>query len=305
MSYEQLTPQVQALADINIAGNVIPSHWYKHITFANGKPYAIAVILLSDIVYWYRPTIEMDEATGQIKSIKKKFKADFLQRQTKAFSEQFGFSEKQIRDALKYLEDNKYIKRHFRDVDLGIDAGKASNRQFIELIPEKVIELQKVHTYGRRSQYPETSTSRGSNADVTYTDTTPESSSEKDLSVTDKSVSKISFISKEKKQTTLTDTDVYFRISKERFECLTSEVNYAMEALSKTTSIVYDWWAFIKGTIEKYRNKKKSENICNNNQKKRSYGKTYKENSLEKDIKEPQKQEYKCLQDVLNSLQSG
>ena len=43
------------------AGSYIPNTWYKTIHFDNGKPYTIACIILSDIVYWYKPQVICDE----------------------------------------------------------------------------------------------------------------------------------------------------------------------------------------------------------------------------------------------------
>jgi hypothetical protein len=78
--YDKLTPAVKAMAKINISGDIIPKIWYKKLKYPSGKPYLIAIIILSDIVYWYRPTEIRDENTGSIIGYKKKFKADKLQR---------------------------------------------------------------------------------------------------------------------------------------------------------------------------------------------------------------------------------
>ena len=47
---------VDAMGSINISGNIIPSVWYRTITKENGKPYLLAIVILADIVYWYRPS---------------------------------------------------------------------------------------------------------------------------------------------------------------------------------------------------------------------------------------------------------
>ena len=46
---------VDAMGRIEISGNIIPQKWYRVILRDNGKPDLLAIILLSDIVYWYRP----------------------------------------------------------------------------------------------------------------------------------------------------------------------------------------------------------------------------------------------------------
>ena len=54
----QSTPIVDSIGQMNFEGNITPLEWYKHIKFANGKADTIAITILSDIVYWYRPTFE-------------------------------------------------------------------------------------------------------------------------------------------------------------------------------------------------------------------------------------------------------
>ena len=43
---------VDAMGSTNISGNIIPAIWYKTITKENGKPYPLAIVILTDIVYW-------------------------------------------------------------------------------------------------------------------------------------------------------------------------------------------------------------------------------------------------------------
>jgi hypothetical protein len=61
------TAEVKAIGEINFRGNTIPHYWYNHLTFKNGKPNLNAIVILSEIVYWYRPTSNKDEKTGQFK----------------------------------------------------------------------------------------------------------------------------------------------------------------------------------------------------------------------------------------------
>ena len=55
---------VDALAEMSISGNVTPVNWYKTILRENGKPYLLAICVLSEIVYWYRPVEVRDEHSG-------------------------------------------------------------------------------------------------------------------------------------------------------------------------------------------------------------------------------------------------
>lgn len=131
---QQLNSTVAAVAQMNFTGNVIPQAWFKTITRDNGKPNLSAIVILSDIVYWYRPTEQRDEQTGQTVGYTKKFKADMLQRSYSQLAEQFGISKREATNAVAELEKIGVIKRHLRTID--VNGMKMSNVLFIELIPE-------------------------------------------------------------------------------------------------------------------------------------------------------------------------
>ena len=60
---------VDAMGSLNITGNIIPTIWYRTILRENGKPYLLAIAILADIVYWYRPVEVRDPATMLQKSL--------------------------------------------------------------------------------------------------------------------------------------------------------------------------------------------------------------------------------------------
>ena len=130
---------VDQVGNTHFEGNIIPANWYQIFKMSSGKPDLNAVSLLSEIVYWHRPTIVRDEDSGQIISVKKKFKADLLQRSYQSFSDQFGFSKQQVKDALDRLEGFGVIKRHFRTVNANNQ--KYNNVLFIELITPVLFEM--------------------------------------------------------------------------------------------------------------------------------------------------------------------
>lgn len=95
---------VDQSSQLNISGNIIPQTWYKSIVRENGKPYLTAIVILADIVYWYKPTEIRDEGSGQLVALKKKFKADLLQRSYQQISDEFGISKKEATNAIIFLE---------------------------------------------------------------------------------------------------------------------------------------------------------------------------------------------------------
>lgn len=107
---------VDAMGMMNISGNVIPQLWYSTITRPNGKPYLLAITLLSDIVYWYRPTEVRDEQSGRVVGWKKRFKGEMLQKTYQQYAELYGESKRSVKAALDRLEELGIIRKEFHDI---------------------------------------------------------------------------------------------------------------------------------------------------------------------------------------------
>lgn len=131
---------------MNWTGNIIPANWFKELRFPSGKPHVNAILILSDIVYWYRPTEIRDEHSGAFLGYRKKFKSDKLQRSYGAIGELFGLTKRQVKDAMDYLEDEKkLITREFRTVDT--EAGRLNNVLYIDLNVEELRKVTYAATY--------------------------------------------------------------------------------------------------------------------------------------------------------------
>ncbi len=50
-----LLSSVAEMVHIPITGNIVPPQWFQTITFESGKPDTNSILILSDILYWYRP----------------------------------------------------------------------------------------------------------------------------------------------------------------------------------------------------------------------------------------------------------
>ena len=131
---------VDAVGQMNLVGNIVPEAWYAAIRHKNGKSNMNAIMILSDIVYWYRPKENRNEFDDSV-SFEKRFTDDeFLQRSYKQMSLKLGISERQAKDAVVFLEKEiGIIRRHFRQVKTGYSI--LSNVMFIELLPEKLREI--------------------------------------------------------------------------------------------------------------------------------------------------------------------
>lgn len=107
---------VDSMGSIHISGNVVPMIWYRTITRPNGKPHLLAITILSDIVYWYRPSEVRDERSGQVVGWQKRFKGEFLQKTYQQYADLFGESKRSVKAAFDVLENLGVIKRLFDDV---------------------------------------------------------------------------------------------------------------------------------------------------------------------------------------------
>lgn len=134
-------PIVDEIATLNLSGNIIPESWYHTIVNDKGKVNCLAIHILADIVYWYRPTENRDETTFSVSFSKKFHDADYLQRSYDQLAEKFNISKKQARNAIVFLEGLGVIVRHFRTIQ-SVN-GPLANVLFIELVPE----VLKVLTY--------------------------------------------------------------------------------------------------------------------------------------------------------------
>ena len=133
-------PIVDAMGEINISGNVTPQIWYKTILRENGKPYLLAIAILSDIVYWYRPVEVRDEENGGTIGWRKRFKSDLLQKSYRQYAELFGESIRSIEAAMKYLQSIGVITRVPRDVKTE-NGAVLYNVTFLQLNVERLYEL--------------------------------------------------------------------------------------------------------------------------------------------------------------------
>ena len=132
-------PIVNQVAKLNLTGNIIPEAWYHTIVNGKGKTNPLAILILADIVYWYRPTEVRDETSQSVTYTKKFHDDDYLQRSYDQLSEKFNISKKQARDAVVFLEDLGIIKRHLKRLNVG--GMHLSNVMFIELLPDILEKL--------------------------------------------------------------------------------------------------------------------------------------------------------------------
>ena len=128
---------VDEMAEMNLVGNVIPNTWFYTFRDEKGNINATALLVLSEIVYWYRPKIER---TDYGERYVKKFSADLVQKSYRELCDKFGFSRATMQRHLVYLEEFGVINRVFRTVKSNKDT-KLNNVMYISLNVERLKEL--------------------------------------------------------------------------------------------------------------------------------------------------------------------
>ena len=136
---------VDRMGELDISGNVIPKIWFRMITKKSekdeeGKAYLLAICILSDLVYWYRPVEVRDERTGQITGYYKKFSQDLLQKSYEELAVEFGESKRSIKSAMDRLEELKLIRRQFRNLKLK-NGGVATNVMYVDLNTDQIMKI--------------------------------------------------------------------------------------------------------------------------------------------------------------------
>ncbi len=131
MGYADTNQTVKEVGDLKFSGNIIPNIWFKTVT-KNDRPNLLAISLLAEIVYWYRPIEKIDETTGETIGYQTKFAGDMLQKSYDELAKNYNVSKRQITDAIIFLEDISVIKRVFRTVEYA-NGVKSNNVLFIDL----------------------------------------------------------------------------------------------------------------------------------------------------------------------------
>lgn len=136
-------PVVDAIGRLNFEGDIIPKSWYKHIRYQNTKSGEradhLAVAILADIVYWYRPFQKRDELTGEVLGWHKKFKDDVLRRSPDAFAELLGTTPRCVRESMKLLENLGLIAVTRKPVKT--QYGTIPNVMYITVVPDLIEKI--------------------------------------------------------------------------------------------------------------------------------------------------------------------
>lgn len=128
------------IAELNISGNIIPILWFENIRYktekGTEKANVLAILILSDIVYWYKPYEIRDEQTGLLIELKQKFKSDKLQKSYEQYANLFGSTKRSVKSAIDFLVQYPLIYREFRAIN--INNKRLTNVMYLEPIPDQI-----------------------------------------------------------------------------------------------------------------------------------------------------------------------
>ncbi|MEG1577962.1 MAG: hypothetical protein RR336_04270 [Oscillospiraceae bacterium] len=127
-----------ALHNFKIRGNLIPDGWYGTILTESEKPNFLAISILAEILYWYRPKVVSDRTDPSVR-LEKKFRADILQKTYAEFAEKFHVPKSSVKKAFSDLQRLGVITCEFRNImATGIIC---SNVMFVRLNLTRLAEL--------------------------------------------------------------------------------------------------------------------------------------------------------------------
>lgn len=102
--YELKNPIVSSIGSLHFSGDTVPPEFFQEIKFESGKPDLLAVLILADVLYWYRPVKPRDERSGLPQRWRQKFAGNKLCRSYAALANKFGATDRMTRDACHRLE---------------------------------------------------------------------------------------------------------------------------------------------------------------------------------------------------------
>lgn len=159
------------IAELPMNGNIVPITWFENLQYetekGTKKAHILAILILSDIVYWYRPFEVRDEQTGKLIEYKQKFQSDKLQKSYNHYAELFGSTRMAVKRAFDFLVDNGLIIREFRDIV--VSKNRLTNVMYIEPIS---IQIKALTTSLQKSKEVKKSKHPPYKKVNTYTETT-------------------------------------------------------------------------------------------------------------------------------------
>jgi len=125
--------------ELLLCGNIVDNGWIENLRYSNGSPNFSAIMILSEIIYWYKPTKIKSKTIEDVWEYKKKFKADKLQKSYDALGKRFGLTKRQVKAACDFLKNLGLITIEFRVIQ--VEGQNIPNVMFIEPVLENIKKI--------------------------------------------------------------------------------------------------------------------------------------------------------------------
>ena len=166
-----MTPETKAIDEMAWRGNVTPSEWYHWLKYppdkkGRRKTDAVACMILSEIVYWYRGSEVLKDGSVLPGVRSRKFDGDVLQKSYNDLAEKFGLGKRHIQKAILRLEAAGLIQRELRNIT--VKGKPISNVLYLRIFPDRIREI----TYSVPPEYTDPSHPQGCHPPPTRTGST-------------------------------------------------------------------------------------------------------------------------------------
>jgi len=138
-----MNPVCEKMINYYPVGDMVPVTWYTNIRKGKNKPDLEAILILANIMYWYRPTEIRSESTNELIGYRQKFQADKLQKSYQQYAHFLGIPKSSVKRAIDNLVKLGLITREFRKVNIG-NGIKLSNVMYVEPVLENITQITQV-----------------------------------------------------------------------------------------------------------------------------------------------------------------
>jgi hypothetical protein len=139
-------PVVDHIGQMHFEGNILDHRWLlaPELRLKSGLINLPALVVLSDLVYWHRPTIVRDELSNAIIAVRKKFEHEHLWKDYDTWGASLGLTKRQVQDAITFLAKAGLVKRTTGRIT-SRSGFRSNTLPFFTLIPEKLAEITYRH----------------------------------------------------------------------------------------------------------------------------------------------------------------
>ena len=127
MGYPLISKVCDEMRNFHYEGNIVPISWCRklkkivwdreaHEYKESDQTDHLAILILSDILYWYKPVEIRDEKTGKLVGYGQRFEGDKLQKTYQEYAELLNAPKSSVKRAIDNLVFRGLVRREFRTI---------------------------------------------------------------------------------------------------------------------------------------------------------------------------------------------